>query len=77
MKNLKSRRNERGAVFVEFVIVLPFLLVFLIGMIEFGLLFYNQQVLTNASREGAERELHTQPLQTSKTSLTTIARTVL
>ena len=33
--------------------MLPFLLLLLMGIIELGLLFYNQQVLTNASREGA------------------------
>jgi Flp pilus assembly protein TadG len=53
MLRSKSRGAQHGAIFVEFVIVLPFLLVFLAGIIEFGLLFYNQQVLTNASREGA------------------------
>jgi len=46
-------RSQRGAAVVEFAIVLPLLLVILFGIVEFGLLFYNKQVLTNASREGA------------------------
>jgi hypothetical protein len=46
-------RNQRGAAVVEFAVVLPLLLVILFGIVEFGLLFYNKQVLTNASREGA------------------------
>jgi len=29
------------------------MILLLVGIIEFGLLFYNKQVLTNASREGA------------------------
>ena len=53
MRNFKDKSPERGAAVVEFAIVLPFLMLLLIGIIELGLLFYNQQVLTNASREGA------------------------
>ena len=53
MRNFKDKSPERGAAVVEFAIVLPFLMLLLMGIIELGLLFYNQQVLTNASREGA------------------------
>lgn len=53
MRNAKQKSPERGAAIVEFAIVLPFLLLLLVGIVEFGLLFYNQQVLTNSSREGA------------------------
>jgi hypothetical protein len=52
MRDIKEKNPERGAALVELAIVLPFLLLILVGIIEFGLLFYNQQVLTNASREG-------------------------
>ncbi len=45
--------GQKGAAMVEFAIILPLLLVFVFGIIEFGLLLYNQQVITNASREGA------------------------
>jgi len=38
---------------VEFALILPILLILLFGIVEFGLLLYNQQVITNASREGA------------------------
>ena len=38
---------------MEFALVLPLLMLILWGMIEFGLLLYNKQVITNASREGA------------------------
>jgi Flp pilus assembly protein TadG len=46
-------REQHGTSVVEFAIMLPFLVVLLFGGIEFGLLLYNQQVITNASREGA------------------------
>ena len=53
VKGLVKAKSERGIAVVEFSLVLPLLLVFLIGTIEFGLLFYNKQVLTNATREAA------------------------
>ena len=45
--------NQRGASAVEMAIVSPLLVVFLFGIIEFGLLFYNKAMVTNASREAA------------------------
>jgi Flp pilus assembly protein TadG len=50
---ITGRKNERGASAIEFAIVLPVLIIILFGIIEFGLLLYNKQVITNASREGA------------------------
>ena len=38
---------------IESALLFPLLILILFGMIEFGLLMYNRQVLTNASREGA------------------------
>jgi Flp pilus assembly protein TadG len=46
-------RDEKGAAMVEFALILPLLIMLLFGSIEFGLLMYNKQVITNASREGA------------------------
>lgn len=45
--------SRRGASAVEMAIILPLLVLFVFGTIEFGVFLYNQQVLTNASREGA------------------------
>ena len=45
--------SQKGASAVEFAIVLPLLIVITFGIIEFGMYIYNQQVITNASREGA------------------------
>ena len=46
-------RDEHGGSLIEFAIVMPLLLLFLFAIIEFGILLYNQAVITNASREGA------------------------
>lgn len=53
MLHINRKSSERGAMIVEFAIVLPLLMLMLMGTIELGLLLYNKQVLTNASREGA------------------------
>lgn len=45
-------RSERGAVAVEFAIVLPVLLALVMGIMEFGRAFNTQLSLTNAAREG-------------------------
>lgn len=50
---MKYRFPQRGASAVEFALVLPLLIVLTFGIIEFGLLMYNYQVITNAAREGA------------------------
>jgi Flp pilus assembly protein TadG len=46
-------RDEDGAVIAEFALVMPMLVFLLFGMIEFGLVLFNKQVITNASREAA------------------------
>ncbi len=38
---------------IEFVLVLPVLMLIMVGILEFSLLFYDKAVITNASREGA------------------------
>ena len=45
--------SQKGASAVEFALVLPLLMVITFGIIEFGMFIYNQQIITNASREGA------------------------
>jgi len=46
-------RRQEGTSVVEFALVLPLLVLLLAGIVEFGLIMYNQQIITNASREGA------------------------
>ena len=47
------RRKRRAAAAVEFAIVAPIFFLMIFGMIEYGRMVMVQQVLTNASREGA------------------------
>jgi Flp pilus assembly protein TadG len=46
-------KREDGAAAVEFALLLPLLMMILFGIIEFGFVLYDQEVITNASREGA------------------------
>jgi Flp pilus assembly protein TadG len=48
-----ARRRERGAVAVEFALVLPLLAMLLIGVVTGGVAFTNSIGLANAVREGA------------------------
>lgn len=49
----KRRMKRRGASAVEFAIVAPVLFLLIFGMIEYGRMIMVQQIITNASREGA------------------------
>jgi len=46
-------RNKRGQALIEFAFILPFLLVIVGGIVDFGLAFFVGQVIENAAREGA------------------------
>lgn len=47
------RRKRRGTAAVEFALVAPVFFLLVLGMIEYGRMVMVQQVITNASREGA------------------------
>lgn len=53
----KLLRGQRGQGLTEFALVLPLLIVTLLGIIDFGRLFYLQSEVTNAAREGARRAM--------------------
>ena len=53
MKPNQSTHNQRGVSALEFTILAPLLFVLVYGLIEFGILFYDKAMITNASREGA------------------------
>ena len=46
-------RNKRGQALIEFAFILPFLLVIVGGIVDFGLAFFIGQMIENAAREGA------------------------
>lgn len=48
-----SRQKRRGAAVVEFAVVAPIFVLFVFGLIEYGRMVMVQQIITNASREGA------------------------
>lgn len=56
--------NERGVVALEFVLVLPFLLIVLFGIVDTSLLLCDKAVITNAAGEAARAGvvLRTSPL---------------
>ncbi|MEW5920469.1 MAG: TadE family protein [Bacillota bacterium] len=45
--------NEEGQSLVEMALVLPFLLLILLGIVQFGFVFSGQIALSSAAREGA------------------------
>jgi len=49
------RNHRRGAAAVEFAVVAPIFVLLVFGMIEYGRMVMVQQLLTNASREGARQ----------------------
>lgn len=49
------RKQRRAAAAVEFAVVAPVFFLLVLGMIEYGRMVMVQQVITNASREGARR----------------------
>ena len=52
-RRLNSRRSRRGVSAVEFAIVAPVFLMFVLGMVEFGRIVMIQHSLTNAARAGS------------------------
>jgi Flp pilus assembly protein TadG len=50
---MKQVHSERGAVLVEFAMMLPLLILLIIGIIDFGLILREHQILQNAAREGS------------------------
>ncbi|NQU24217.1 MAG: pilus assembly protein [Candidatus Nealsonbacteria bacterium] len=55
LQRRRRRRRRRGAFLVEFAVVAPVFFLLVFGMLEFGRMVMVQQILTNASREGARR----------------------
>ena len=47
--------RETGVAAVEMALMMPILLLLVLGVMDFGLLMYQQQIVTNASREGARQ----------------------
>jgi Flp pilus assembly protein TadG len=52
-KTRRNLRQQRGAVAVEFALIMPVLLLILVGTLEFGRVWSQLQVFQGAAREGA------------------------
>lgn len=51
---LRVRRRTDGAVSVEFALIAPVLLILILIAVDFGVGMYEQQVIANAARAGAQ-----------------------
>jgi Flp pilus assembly protein TadG len=47
------RRSERGQTAVEFALVIPVMLMFLLGIFQIGQTFFNNENIATAARDGA------------------------
>ena len=54
--------SQDGGALIEFAIVSPLLFIILFGFIESGILIYNKQMVTNASREVGRAAINPLPL---------------
>ena len=62
----RMRGDERGAVAVEFALVVPLLLMVIFAIVEFGLIYNAQIQVTAAAREGARAAALGAPLADSR-----------
>jgi len=67
------QQNERGAVAAEFALLLPVLLTILLAIIEFGMIMYGREIVTNATREGARAGITQGPPKLTTGQIITIA----
>ena len=70
-------QNDRGAVAAEFALLLPVLLTILLAIIEFGMIMYGREIVTNAAREGARAGITQGPPKLSKGTIEGISYTYL
>ena len=77
MRRGGKARDERGAIAVELIIVLPILVVLLFGLIEFGVAMSKFQAYMSAAREGARyAAVHCRPDSSTGCTNTLIATKV-
>ncbi|WP_268892286.1 TadE/TadG family type IV pilus assembly protein [Burkholderia sp. 8Y] len=77
MRVARHGRRQSGSIVIEFVILLPFLLMVLFGIIDASALMYDKAALTNAARTAARAGtcLSVPPLTVSQ--ITAVANTAL
>ncbi|WP_175950657.1 TadE/TadG family type IV pilus assembly protein [Burkholderia sp. BCC0405] len=70
-------RHTRGVVSLEFVLMLPFLLMVLIGIIDTSLILCDKAVITNASREAARAGVMLRVPMLTTTQIANVAQTAM
>lgn len=70
--NKLKTSHSKGASVVEFVILIPLLLVFIAGIVEFGFLWMESNHIANAVREGARVAARTAEDQRSDAALNAV-----
>ena len=50
---MRNRQRCRGQNLVEFSLVLPIMIVMMLGIVEFGLVYFTRASVENSAREGA------------------------
>jgi Flp pilus assembly protein TadG len=66
-------KSQSGAQVLEFALLLPFFLLIIFLIIDFGFLVYNKAILTNASREAARKGSMLTALPWSETAIKAVA----
>jgi Flp pilus assembly protein TadG len=69
-------KRDDGQALVEFALITPFLLLFLVGIVEFGRAWNEHQALTDATREGARKAVVFDPA-TTQTDIENAIKNVL
>jgi Flp pilus assembly protein TadG len=69
MENLKC---QKGVAAAEFALIMPVLSILAFGIIEYSLFLYDQQLITNASREGARAGIVSSPSALTDDEITTV-----
>ena len=68
---MKAKSNS-GQALVEFVLVLPILLILTLGIAELSIMLYDKAVITNASREGARFGIVSRPTRYTLADITPV-----
>ena len=66
-------RDERGVVALEFVLVFPFMILLLFGIVDASLILCDKAVITNASREAARAGIVVRVPQLTPAEVTSVA----
>src|ERR1700755_796790 len=67
------RRNNSGQALLELALVLPMLMVFVLGIVDFSRAIYDYEVITNMSGEGSSAASRGTELADAVTAVTTYA----